>query len=169
MSLSDEERKIIIDLEIGKAHRLYQQALLMQASEQWDGMANRLYYALFHAVSALLIHDRHVVNTHKGSHAMLGLHYIKTGKLPKWYGELYQDMERMREESDYNCTYTQEPETLTKHRTSKRNDRDYRKNGLYFRLTHEEAVLQPASMRNECLTVCAMQQALPRRFEHGGL
>lgn len=112
MSLSDEERIIIIDLEIGKAHRLYQQALLMQASEQWDGMANRLYYALFHAVSALLIHDRHVVNTHKGSHAMLGLHYIKTEKLPKWYGELYQDMERMREESDYNCTYTQEPETL---------------------------------------------------------
>ena len=34
MSLSDEERKIIIDLEIGKAYRLYQQALLMQASEQ---------------------------------------------------------------------------------------------------------------------------------------
>ena len=112
MSLSDEERKLVVALEIDKAYRHFNQALIMQREEQWDGMANRLYYAVFHAVSALLIFDCHTVNTHKGSHAMFAQHYIKTEKLPKSYGNLYQKLERMRQESDYNCTYEEEPEVL---------------------------------------------------------
>lgn len=112
MSLSDEERALIVELEMEKAYRHYNQALIMQREEQWDGMANRLYYAVFHAVSALLIHDHHIVNTHKGSHALLAQHYVKTEILPKSYGDLYRKMERMREESDYNCTYEDEPDVL---------------------------------------------------------
>ena len=112
MSLSDEERQLIVKLEVEKAYRLYGQALIMQASEQWDGMANRLYYAVFHAVSALLIHDRHEVNTHKGSHVLFAQYYVKTGVLPKKYGELYRTMAKMREESDYNCTYDEEADVL---------------------------------------------------------
>ena len=94
MSLSDEERRLIVELEIGKAYRIYNQALIMLREEQWDAMSNRMYYAVFHAVSALLIHDRHAVNTHKGSHAIFARYYIKTNKLPKSYGDLYQRMER---------------------------------------------------------------------------
>lgn len=45
------------------------------------------------------------VNTHKGSHALFSLHYIKTGILPKEYGLLYNQLQTMREESDYNCAY----------------------------------------------------------------
>lgn len=112
MSLSDDERKVIVDLEINKAYRHYNQALIMQREEQWDGMANRLYYAVFHAVSALLIYNQYVVNTHKGSHALLAQYFVKTNKLPKSYGDLYQKLERMREESDYNCTYNEEPYVL---------------------------------------------------------
>ena len=112
MSLSDEERKLIVSLEIEKAYRHYNQSLIMQREEQWDGMANRLYYAVFHAVCALLIHDGHVVNTHKGSHALFAMHYVKTGRLPKSYGDLYRILERMREESDYNCSYDEEPDVL---------------------------------------------------------
>ena len=84
----------------------------MQSAEQWDGMANRLYYAVFHAVSALLIHDRHEVNTHKGSHVMFSQYYIKTGVFPRKYGELYRTIEKMREESDYNCVYDVNPDEL---------------------------------------------------------
>lgn len=112
MSLTEEERRIIVDLEIEKAYRIYNQALIMMHEKQWDGMANRLYYAVFHAVSALLIRDNHTVNTHKGSHALFAQYYVKTDRLPKSYGDLYQKMERLREESDYNCTYSEEPELL---------------------------------------------------------
>ena len=112
MSLSEEERILMVRLEMEKAYKLYRQATIMRDNNQWDGMANRLYYALFHAVSSLLIHEQHRANTHKGSHALFSQYYIKTGRLPKQYGELYQKMERMREESDYNCAYNEEPEVL---------------------------------------------------------
>lgn len=105
MSLSDEERKIIVELELEKSYRTYDAALIMVDNEHWEGAANRLYYALFHAVNALLIHDGHKVNTHKGSHALFGQYYIKTGKLPRLYSSIYQKLETIRDEGDYNWSY----------------------------------------------------------------
>lgn len=52
------------------------------------------------------------VNTHKGSHAIFSQHYIKTGILPREYGQLYNQLQTMREESDYNCAYDVEMEEL---------------------------------------------------------
>ncbi len=106
MSLSDEERRIIVQLELEKAYRTYDAAQLMIVNEHWESAANRLYYALFHAVTALLIHDGHKVTSHKGSHALFGLHYIKTGKLPRLYSSIYQKLEAIRDEGDYNWAYS---------------------------------------------------------------
>lgn len=105
MSLSDEERSIVIGLEIEKALVAYNETIWLMEKCSWSGAAGRLYYALFHAVCALLIHDHHQVNSHKGSHILFGNYYIKTGLLPKEYGTLYSQMESIREEGEYNCTY----------------------------------------------------------------
>lgn len=78
----------------------------------WSGAAGRLYYALFHAVSALLIHDCYQVNSHKGSHILFGNYYIKTGLLPKEFATIYSQMESIREEGEYNCTYKVTEEEL---------------------------------------------------------
>lgn len=43
---------------------------------------------------------------------MFHLHYIKTGILPPEYGRLYNQLQTMREESDYNCVYEVEPDEL---------------------------------------------------------
>ena len=43
---------------------------------------------------------------------MFNLHYIKTGILPVEFGKLYNQLQTMREESDYNCVYEVEPEEL---------------------------------------------------------
>ena len=105
MSLTDEERRIIVDLEVEKAYRTYSAAVLLVENEQWESAANRLYYALFHSVNALLIHDGHKVSTHKGSHALFGQYYIKTGRLPREYSSIYQKLEAIRDEGDYNWAY----------------------------------------------------------------
>ena len=112
MSLSDEERRLIVDLELEKANRTYDAAMIMVEKEHWESAANRLYYALFHAVNALLIHDGHQVNTHKGSHALFGMYYIKTNKLPREYSNIYQKLESIRDESDYNWAYNIAPEDI---------------------------------------------------------
>ena len=112
MSMSEEERKVIVALEMEKAKSTMKEAETLLKNELWNGVANRLYYAVFHAVSALLIKDKHQVNTHRGLHAMFAIHYIKTGVLPNSYGRLYSLLQTMRQESDYNCMYDVAPEEL---------------------------------------------------------
>ena len=105
MSLSNEERNILVALELKKAHETYDEIGILIAANRLNGAANRMYYAVFHAVCALLLYDGIQVNTHRGSHALFSQHYIKTGLLPREYGQLYNQLQTMREESDYNCAY----------------------------------------------------------------
>lgn len=112
MSMTDEERATLVTLEIKKAHETFEEIGILTAANKWSGAANRPYYSVFHAISALLLHDGHSVNTHNGSHAFFHLHYIKTGILPVEYGRLYNQLQTMREESDYNCVYDVNPDEL---------------------------------------------------------
>jgi uncharacterized protein (UPF0332 family) len=105
MSLTGEERKIIVGLEIEKSRRTFSEIGILRQAGLWDNIANRLYYSAFHAVSALLINDGHPVGTHQGAVVMLHQHYVKTGILPKEDGAFYSQLQSLRERSDYNCTY----------------------------------------------------------------
>ena len=91
MRLNDEERRIIVNLEYEKALSFLRQAESIAALDFWDAVANRLYYAVFHAVSALLVKDGYNVSTHKGTLVMFG---------------------QMREKSDYNCVYVTTAEEM---------------------------------------------------------
>ena len=112
MSLTTDERQTLVALELKKAYGTFEEIAILTTANKWSGAASRLYYAVFHAVNALLLHDGHSVNTHKGSHALFNLYYIKTGILPLEFGHLYGQLQTMREESDYNCVYDVEPEEL---------------------------------------------------------
>lgn len=112
MSLSNEERNILVALELKKARETYAEIEVLVGANRLNGAANRMYYAVFHAVCALLINDGIQVNTHRGSHALFSQHYIKTGILPREYGQLYNQLQTMREESDYNCAYDVEMDEL---------------------------------------------------------
>ncbi len=89
MKLNEEERQIMVNLEYEKAQSFLAQAERIAAMDLWDVVANRLYYSIFHAVSALLIKDGHKVNTHKGTLVMFGQNYVKTGIFPTDASKLY--------------------------------------------------------------------------------
>ena len=105
MSLNDDERRIIVNLELEKATNTMAQIPELQKLGYWDNIANRLYYAVFHAVNALLIHDGHPVNTHRGIIALFGNYFKRTGIFASEDGRLYSDLQTMRNNSDYNCSY----------------------------------------------------------------
>ena len=105
MSLTNEERQTLVQHELHKAHEAYEDMVLLKASRRWSGAANRLYYAVFHAVNALFISDGIEAGRHKTSHSLFSLHYVKTGLLPVDYGRLYNNLQRLREKRDYNCFY----------------------------------------------------------------
>ena len=67
MSLNQEERNIMVGLELEKAKSTFAEHEGLTEKGYWNTLANRLYYALFHAVSAMLISDGREVGSHKGA------------------------------------------------------------------------------------------------------
>ena len=102
MSLSDEERRAIVLYRIEKAQMAIADIHKLIPLCMWSVIANRLYYALYYAASALLIHNRHKVSTHKGVIALFNLYYIKDGLLPKEDGVLFANIFAFRQGSDYD-------------------------------------------------------------------
>ena len=113
MSLSETERFIIVKRELEKAQKTYDDVLFCVDKGRWETAANRLYYALFHAISALLINDGYQVKSHRGILAMFGEHYIKTDIFAKKDGSLLSDLVIMRDNADYNCFFEADEEKLS--------------------------------------------------------
>jgi uncharacterized protein (UPF0332 family) len=74
---------------------------------------NRLYYACFYAVSALLVRDGLSSSRHAGVRSLFNRHYVKTGKVPKDLATIYNDLFERRQEGDYiDFVSFQEPQVL---------------------------------------------------------
>ena len=112
MSLSENERSIIVNREIEKAEKTFDDVLFCVRANKWETAANRLYYALFHAMSALLISDGHQVKSHRGVLVLFGEHYVRTEKFSKKDGALLSDLVIMRDNADYNCFFEADEEKL---------------------------------------------------------
>lgn len=106
MKLTPEERNTVISLEMQKAKNFFSQAEANAKIELWDVVANRLYYSLFHAASALLIHIEQPVSSQKGAIVQFNKYFVKTGIIDKQYGYTYAMLQQMSEKADYNCSYT---------------------------------------------------------------
>ncbi len=105
MSLREEEREIVVRLEMEKADSTFAENEGLVEKGYWNTLANRLYYALFHAVSALLISDGREVGSHKGAAIRFHQYYVRTGIFSEDEGSFYSQMETLREKADYNCFF----------------------------------------------------------------
>jgi len=112
MSLNPEERRAIVELEYEKATSIINQLNVLIREEMWDFVANRLYYALFHAVSALLVNEGYIADSHKGKVILFGQYFVKTGKFSIDEGKLYSRLQTMRELADYNCAFQTSKEEI---------------------------------------------------------
>ena len=103
MSLSNEERRVMVELELERADKIVQQFPSLAENQYWDTLANRMYYAVFHAVSALLIANAMPVRTHKGVIIIFNKEFVRTGIFSADEGHLFSQLESLRERGDYNC------------------------------------------------------------------
>ena len=104
-TLTDEERGILIGLEYAKSIKLLEECDKVIQMEMWNMAANRLYYALFHATTALFVHDGIEVGSHRGVKAKLGQYYILTGKMAVEHSQFLARMETLRDKADYNIMF----------------------------------------------------------------
>lgn len=100
--MNDELRKEIIQYRMESAKALLKEIDSHINNGFYNTAVNRMYYACFYSVSALLLH-RMVdgVKTHEGVRQMFGKHFIITGILPKNLGKFYTILFARRSAADY--------------------------------------------------------------------
>lgn len=112
MNLSDSERATIVSLELDKAHKTFADMEFCAKEQKWEAAANRLYYALFHAVSALLINGGQNVKSRRGIMSLFGQQYVRTGLFSREDGSLLSDLVIMRDNADYNLFFEASEEKI---------------------------------------------------------
>ena len=109
--MSNKEQDYI-DYRLTKSDESFEDAKLLANNERWNASINRLYYASYYAVSALLLSHHIETFTHSGCKAQFGLHFIKTGIIDAEYGKLYADLMDWRQKGDYGDMFDFDKETV---------------------------------------------------------
>jgi len=86
---------------LSKAEETVREAELLLASDYLAGTVNRLYYACFYAVTALLFSEGLSSSKHSGVISLFERHWVKAGKLPDEMGKFYHSMFDRRQKGDY--------------------------------------------------------------------
>ena len=73
--LTDADRTEIVKYRLEKAYRTYNEAVGSIKNGYVETAANRLYYAAYYAVSALLISYKYEASTHNGIIQMFGRYH----------------------------------------------------------------------------------------------
>ena len=95
------ERKIIVEYWKQKARECLEDAKLLLENKRLHSAVNRIYYALFYQVSALLLAKGFSFSKHSGVLAAFNREFVKTGKIDKELGRFYNRMFEHRKAGDY--------------------------------------------------------------------
>lgn len=100
--MTPKERAEYVKYRIESAYKTYNAAKLLADNGYWNSAVNRLYYAVFYAVNALLVFNEIQTKSHSAIKQQLSFHFIKTGKLSKEYGKLLDQLFDLRQKGDYD-------------------------------------------------------------------
>lgn len=105
--------KDYIEYRLTRADNTLNDAKVLANNNSWNSCVNRLYYACFYAVSALLILKGHNIKTHNGVRTIFFKEFITTGIIEKEYSKLYSDLCDWRNEGDYADFVDYDKEAVT--------------------------------------------------------
>ena len=100
--MSLENRRAISAVRLEKAEECLADAKLLLESESYKSAANRSYYAIFHAMRAVLAYDGYDSKKHSGIIAEFRRLYIKTGIFESGLSDIIRSLFDLRTDSDYN-------------------------------------------------------------------
>ena len=95
------EREDYVRYRIEKSEETFGVAELLVTNEKWNSAVNRLYYAAYYMISALLVSSAIETKTHAGAKSQFFMHYVKTGIIEVRLGKLYSDLFDWRHKGDY--------------------------------------------------------------------
>ena len=94
-------KRDLIRYRIERARDTLDDARILVENQKWNSAINRLYYAAYYGVIALLLQYEHKPTTHNGAKSKFSEHFIKTKIFPEEYGKLYSQLFTWRQKGDY--------------------------------------------------------------------
>ena len=91
----------MVSYRLQRARETLADAHILADAGRWNPCVNRLYYACFYAVSALLIQDGLSSAKHTGLRSLFNRHFVKTNKVSKDKARIFNDLFERRQEGDY--------------------------------------------------------------------
>jgi uncharacterized protein (UPF0332 family) len=91
----------VVLYRLQRARQTLEDSHILANASRWNPCVNRLYYACFYAVSALLLQDGLSSSKHTGVRSLFNRHYVRTGRVPKGLAPIYNDLFERRQEGDY--------------------------------------------------------------------
>jgi len=113
-TIDEESINGLVVYRIERSKETMAEARLMIDEGYLNGAINRLYYACYYIIIALLIKNGISVQTHAGAKQMLGLHFVVTGKLSPKTSSIFATLFEKRHSSDYDDFIYYDKDTLEK-------------------------------------------------------
>lgn len=113
-TLDQESVNGLVAYRVERSKETLLEARLMIDEGFLNGAINRLYYACYYIVSALLIRNGITAQTHAGTKQMLGLHFVVNGKLSPKISNTFATLFEKRHSSDYDDFAYYDKDTVEK-------------------------------------------------------
>ncbi|MBO7462630.1 MAG: HEPN domain-containing protein [Bacteroidales bacterium] len=101
-TLDEQSRAELVKYRISRADETIKEAMLLTNEGYYNAAINRLYYACFYAVQALLVKNGISSASHAGVKTMLGLNFVSKGLLDVEYGKTFSRLFEIRHSGDYD-------------------------------------------------------------------
>ncbi|MDF9831227.1 HEPN domain-containing protein [Parabacteroides sp. PF5-6] len=118
--LDDSSRKALIEYRINRAEETLGEVETLIKEQYYNTAINRIYYACFYSLTALMVKSHLNAQTHAGVKQMFGLHFVLTGKVDKSLSLFYNALFDERQSSDYeDFVYFDEETALKRYNQAK--------------------------------------------------
>ena len=107
-----EETRTLITYRLERARESLEEAKILLKTGHANTFVNRLYYACFYAVSALLLSKGLSSAKHSGIRSLFHQNFVKSGLIPKELGQLYDRLFDNRQKGDYADLIRFDPEEV---------------------------------------------------------
>ena len=112
MTASEKMRSLALSRLQQAEESLDEAQFLFDGGKSLRSVINRVYYAMFYAILALLIFEPFGSSKHSAVLSYFNLHFIKNGRIPKELGRAVNKAFDLRQRGDYKEIVTIAPEQV---------------------------------------------------------
>jgi uncharacterized protein (UPF0332 family) len=110
--VTDPNKRANAVSELDRADESMRAARVLVDAKLLHDAESRLYYSIYHAAVALLLTEGIEPRPHAGTASLLGLHFVKTGRIGAEDVRLFARIQKYRLEADYGRDFVLTEEAL---------------------------------------------------------